>query len=1120
MRRFGGFLTLLLLPHLACSSAITPEPRQSLSVAISGVGQGTITSQPAGIQCTGGGGVCSVSLPKGTQVTLRNSVTEGSSFLGWSEACSGIGECTVTLDADRTVGVRFGLGRLAAIARAREAVIDTLARDRFVLALASQEALPPGTKIFQSDAEPGEPPVMTSTGAATFIFVDLVPTYKYGHAVKYLLVDLQTGAVTVKRATALPKVNGQVLYRTFADRLFSPDRFEPATTTERLKPVMPVPDYGPANSFAYRGSGASRQVRSGSAGEPCRMVAVTVAAGGDGYIKNDAKMMGSLLGSLGFEVHPFDSAVDGLRQVGDGIENAAKDLGPCDKFLLYISAHTDLDDDDADGKPDGGRASKLLYGDGEATDGTWGLGSGGGTSSTIPDILSRIKAGTINVVLDVCFAESLILHMRQPARGIFQPQPGVTINVFAAADNEKLALGASIGETLGDFLQLTQSGSTYTEQLVDHIRTAKVDADGDGRITVAEVEDAFKQAHAKLAQSLPQAPQFASFSGPPLSRHALDITRSGTGTGTVRSDPAGIECGTDCEERYLAGTRVVMLAIAGDFSLFREWTGDCTGSLAVAPSIVIDRAKACDARFDLIPGYHQLSLVQVGGAFGDGVVTSQPQGIACGQANDRCRAGFPNGTAVKLTFAASLGSGASAKYGGSGTTDRDGNLLITVDADREVQVTYFYQLWVSTSGTGKGLVVDQPGGTGINCGDGGAKCLTTFPRGAPVPLEARPAAGSRFSKWTGDCIGTHPVTSVIMTRLRACDAEFAIETAAVPTLTPGIRSMGALRQAYRTTLFNLTLANLVSRVPLVGFGGETASGGGILGVYDLATETYVLQRYPPFYVFGVMAAYQAAATASVLFAWGIDGLALYGSQSPFGETPVELHTDIRIGDAVQAGGGAPSDAIVFTSRDLGVGFVRYNPQLGRFAVSEEVLPKAEFAGDLLWAYIDAADAPAVVLSRSTASRLYFHRRNGSPPTIIATGLGLTNNLRCLPPLCLVLPGTTPIAPIFLFDGRNPPTRATNAHLTVIPFEAALRRTTAGGVAALVVGRESGADRVVEIEFAATGAVVRVVPMAKPTACSGVNGAAYVPDGGGVAAVVSCTLSHNFFIERSALFPPP
>jgi hypothetical protein len=30
----------------------------------------------------------------------------------------------------------------------------------------------------------------------------------------------------------------------------------------------------------------------------------------------------------------------------------------------------------------------------------------------------------------------------------------------------------------------------------------------------------------------------------------------------------------------------------------------------------------------------------------------------------------------------------------------------------------------------------------------------------------------------------------------------------------------------------------------------------------------------------------------------------------------------------------------------------------------------------------------------------------------------------------------------------------------------------------------------------------------------------VPDGGGVAAVVSCTGSDNFFIERSALFPVP
>ena len=36
---------------------------------------------------------------------------------------------------------------------------------------------------------------------------------------------------------------------------------------------------------------------------------------------------------------------------------------------------------------------------------------------------------------------------------------------------------------------------------------------------------------------------------------SLDISKSGNGTGTVTSDPAGINCGSDCSESYDAAHR-------------------------------------------------------------------------------------------------------------------------------------------------------------------------------------------------------------------------------------------------------------------------------------------------------------------------------------------------------------------------------------------------------------------------------------------------------------------------------------------------------------------------------------------------------------------------------------
>jgi hypothetical protein len=69
---------------------------QTLSVTKGGAGSGTVTSSPAGINC---GSTCSFAFASGTAVTLTASPAAGSSFAGWSGACSGTGSCTVMLNS-------------------------------------------------------------------------------------------------------------------------------------------------------------------------------------------------------------------------------------------------------------------------------------------------------------------------------------------------------------------------------------------------------------------------------------------------------------------------------------------------------------------------------------------------------------------------------------------------------------------------------------------------------------------------------------------------------------------------------------------------------------------------------------------------------------------------------------------------------------------------------------------------------------------------------------------------------------------------------------------------------------------------------------------------------------
>ncbi|MBL0141429.1 MAG: VCBS repeat-containing protein [Betaproteobacteria bacterium] len=75
----------------------------TLAVARSGAGSGTVTSSPAGINC---GSTCSASFNGGTGVTLSASPAAGSVFTGWSGACSGF-SCSLTMNGPASVTATF-----------------------------------------------------------------------------------------------------------------------------------------------------------------------------------------------------------------------------------------------------------------------------------------------------------------------------------------------------------------------------------------------------------------------------------------------------------------------------------------------------------------------------------------------------------------------------------------------------------------------------------------------------------------------------------------------------------------------------------------------------------------------------------------------------------------------------------------------------------------------------------------------------------------------------------------------------------------------------------------------------------------------------------------------------
>jgi phospholipase C len=90
-----------------------PQPQQfQISVALAGDGQGTVTSNPAGISC---GATCSASFNTGTSLTLTATPSGGSSFAGWSGACSGTADCSISLTQAASVTATFNAPSIKSI---------------------------------------------------------------------------------------------------------------------------------------------------------------------------------------------------------------------------------------------------------------------------------------------------------------------------------------------------------------------------------------------------------------------------------------------------------------------------------------------------------------------------------------------------------------------------------------------------------------------------------------------------------------------------------------------------------------------------------------------------------------------------------------------------------------------------------------------------------------------------------------------------------------------------------------------------------------------------------------------------------------------------------------------
>ena len=234
-----------------------------------------------------------------------------------------------------------------------------------------------------------------------------------------------------------------------------------------------------------------------------------------------------------------------------------------------------------------------------------------------------------------------------------------------------------------------------------------------------------------------------------LREYPLEVSRSGTGLGTVTADTGTITCGSTCDDRYGHGTMVTLTATADVSSTFTGWPGACTGA-ATTCVVTMTAARSVVAEFDA----RRFDVTVVPGGTGSGTVTSVPTGISCGY---DCTENVTYGTVVTLTAAAAASSTWGGWGGACAAAGMSSTCMLTITADTTADATFTLRshgvtVVVDALGGGGGAVTSAP--VGITCG---ADCSETWSHGTMVSLTATPATGSDFVGWSDDCAG-HSMT--------------------------------------------------------------------------------------------------------------------------------------------------------------------------------------------------------------------------------------------------------------------------------------------------------------------------------------------------------------------------
>jgi photosystem II stability/assembly factor-like uncharacterized protein/N-acetylneuraminic acid mutarotase len=593
-------------PMSTSTATPTVAPVQRiLTVTKAGTGIGTVTSSPTGVSC---GQDCDQTFSQTTVVTLTAVASSGSTFDGWSGACTGTGSCVVTVDQAKTVIANFS--------------------DPSKPVRIAGKVLNGGQPVanVQPSALCLTPGGLTCTGVVfdgktltDGTFVAHGPLGKY---------DLYVAGTTGYGSTATTYVDASV-GGTFTglNLPVAPAVTVAGTVTNTMTPAEAVVGAGIAATIP----------RQAVPGGVVTIASATTSATGGYSVKLAPGSYAVTLTKADYPTQmPSTLTVTGPMSAN----NYVMATYPVKVTGRVLNGGTGVPNvtPSVVCTPVSGTTCAFAFEGKTATDGSFVL---------------RGERGVYDLFLPggaaVTIASSVATTVDAGAAGAY---PGKDIPVATAV---------SVGGQVTDSYTGTGVGSAKLEVTIPRqgvpgtVTSVTVTTTSTGTHTTKLAPGSYSATLTKTGY-LAQPPIPFTITGATSNQNftmaaiaKLTVTKSGTGSGTVTSNPAGIICGTDCIEDYAKGTNVTLTASAAPGSLFTGWTGACTGT-ATTCSVAMTAAKSATATFK--PAFTlTVNKSSVGG--GTGTVTSNVAGITCGT---DCTEEYASATSVILTASPAAGS--------------------------------------------------------------------------------------------------------------------------------------------------------------------------------------------------------------------------------------------------------------------------------------------------------------------------------------------------------------------------------------------------------------------------------------------------------------------------------